>query len=99
MVNYVQLVEAIVMNREPSLSPINKSELKALLELAQSTRERELIRYSVFRSSGLSATGAQKHVGLEIMQRRSARIHACIEKACEIREAMDKLSLVQDKAF
>ena len=101
-VNYVQLVqflEAIVITRKSSLPSINKSELKALLGLAQSDRERELIRYSVFQSSGLTATGARKHLGLEDMQRRRDKIHACIEEAREIRETIDKLSQVQDIAL
>ena len=40
---------------------IDKGHVKALLGLARSDRERELIRYSVFKSSGLSATAARKN--------------------------------------
>ena len=50
----------------------------------------------MFHSLELTATGAQKRLGLE---ERSARIHACIEEAREIREAIDKLDLVQDRAL
>ena len=101
-VNYIHVVrflEATVMSRQQPVQSIKKHELKALLGLAQSDRERELIRFSAFRSSGLSVTGARRHLGLENMQQRSDRILQCIEEAQEIRDAVDKLSCLQDKAL
>lgn len=95
----VQFLEAMLFPRQGSVQIITKSELKALLGLAQSDRERELIRYSVFRSSGLSASRARRHLGLENMQQRSERIFQCIQEAQQIREAVDKLSRLQDKAL
>ena len=50
---------------------IDKTEVKAILKLAQSDRERELIRYSVFKASGLSTTAARKTFGFEKMRERS----------------------------
>ena len=38
----------------PSLPSISKSEIKSIMTLAQCDHERELIRYSVFRASGMS---------------------------------------------
>ena len=101
-VKYFQVVhflEATLKSRHCSVQTIGKSELKALLGLAQSDRERELIRYSVYKSSGLTATGARKHLGLDNMQQRSDRIFQCIQEAQEIREAVDKLTRLQDKAL
>lgn len=53
----------------------------------------------MFKSSGLSATGARKHLGLENMLQRSDQILQCMKEAQEIREAVDKLSRLQDKAL
>lgn len=92
----VQFLEAMLYSQQGS---VQISELKALLGLAQSDRERELIRYSVFRSSGLSASQARRHLGLENMQQRSKKIYQCIQEAQQIREAVDKLSRLQDKAL
>ena len=47
---------------EPSLS---KAELHQLLILAQSDRERELVKYTAFRTSGLSKSGARNRFGFE----------------------------------
>ena len=40
---------------------------REILSLAQSDRERELIRYTAFRASGLSATAAKQHLGFQNM--------------------------------
>ena len=53
---------------EANSSPITKTEIKSILDLAQSDRERELIRYSVFRASGLSYTATRKAFGFERMK-------------------------------
>lgn len=77
---------------------IDKTHVKALLGLAQSDRERELIRYSVFQSSGLSATATRKKFGFESMHVRFRRVTAVIEEA-RIREAIDSVARIQDKGI
>ncbi len=77
---------------------MEKKELKALLTMAQSDGERELIRYSVVKTSGLSATGARKAYGLERMKERMRGVEDAIEEARLIRTAIDNLAKVQDKA-
>ena len=79
-------------------STIDKTHIKALLGLAQSGRERELNRYSVFQSFGVSATAARKTFGFESIYVRSRRVAAVIEEAC-IREAIDSLARIQDKSI
>lgn len=49
-------------------SPISKAEVKSLLGVAQSDRERKLIRYSIFKASGLSYTAARKAFGFQDMK-------------------------------
>ena len=99
--NLVQFVEALLASRPPTegTTSIDKKEIRALLGLAQSDWERALIRYSVFKSSGLSPTAARQKLGLHDMKEKSEAIQKCIEEAQEIREAIDKVSCVKDKAL
>jgi hypothetical protein len=46
-------------------SAIEKSTLQALLSMAQSDRERETLRYVVYKASGLTSTRARKLYGFE----------------------------------
>ena len=79
----------------PSLS---KAELKKLVHLAQSDKERELVRYTTFRASGLTKTGAQKHYGFENLPERIARVEESLKEVARIRECIDSLSKVQENA-
>lgn len=99
-VNFAHFAEALFTANKPSQSPcINKSEIKGLLGLAQSDRERELIRYSLFKASGLTSSGVRRHFGFEKMSERARSVRDCIETARSIREAIDKLSTIQDRAI
>ena len=85
-INYthvVQFLEATSMSRQSSVC-IKKHELKALLGLAQSDRERELVRYTAFKSSGLSTTGARKHLGLEsiILHCFFQKLYSLLQDVC-----------------
>lgn len=96
-VDYVkfQRVLGTQASREASSSPaLTKNELRQL-SLAQSDRERELVCYTAFRASGLSATGARRHYGLDNMTERSAQVEQCIQEAEFIRESTEELAQVQ----
>ena len=73
--------------------------MKALLGLAQSDRERELIRYSVFKASGVSSTTARKSFGFEQMNHRAKCVESALEEARCIHEAVEDLARTQDKAL
>ena len=98
--NFAQYSESIfkLMNLSTPIG-MDRDKIKALLGLATSDRERELIRYAVFKTSGLSQTSARKQFGFESMDTRAEQVEKCIETVQGIREAIDKLSLVQDKAL
>ena len=81
-----------------SVPTIHKAEVKALLGLAQSDRERELIRYSVFKA-GVSSTSARKSFGFEKMNCRAKHVEAALEEARCIYEAVEDLAHIQDKAL
>lgn len=99
-INFAHFSEAIFRSRSPSLPVgMDRSKVKALLGLARSDRERELIRYSVFKTSGLTSTGARRQFGFERIHERTERVEECLEAARSIREAIDKLSQVQDRSL
>ena len=62
--------------------------------MAKSDRERELIQYSVMKSSGLTPTGVRRHFGFEHMKERIASVKECIDEARRIRKDIDQLSQV-----
>ena len=85
-VNYSKFAcfsEALLTNK--TAATIQRSEIKALLGLAQSDRERELIRYSIFRASGATPSAARKNFGFDSMKERSKLVLMAIEEARNIR--------------
>lgn len=86
----------LVLTKRPSLS---KPELNELLLLAQSDRERELVRYTAFRASGLSKSGARRQYGFQDLFERTAKVEECVQEAKCIRECIDSLVKVQENAL
>lgn len=99
-VKFARLSDTLFLSGTPSHSVgIDRDKVKALLGLACSDRERELIRYSVLKASGLSLTGARRHFGFERMHERATAVEECIEEAQRVRAAIDELSSIQDRAL
>ena len=69
--------------------------LQQILSLAQSDRERELIRYTAFVSGQFSQTSARKILGLDDMKRRVAEIERCVSEAREIRKTIDDMAMIE----
>ena len=69
-----------------------------MLTLAQSDRERELVKYTAFKTSGLTASAAGHRYGFDNMSERTARVEACIEECLHIRESINSLSEDQEAA-
>ena len=102
-VNYISFAQFAEMTFQSTSSSkevhIDKSKVKALLGLACSDRERELIRYSLSKGSGLSPTASRRHFGFEQMERRATQVEECLDEAHRIRAAIDKLCQVQDRSI
>ena len=102
-VNYLsvsQFAEAIFCSAPDSKEiGIDKSKVKALLQLASSDCERELICYSVVKASGLTSTAARRHFGFGQMNKRVDSVEQCLEEVCRIRKAIEKLCNVKDDAI
>lgn len=85
-VNVTQLLhfnEALLSpERSTGVTPsLDRNNIRSILSLALSDRERELIRYTAFKASGLSVTAARWHFGFQNMAERCKRVEACIEEA------------------
>ena len=94
--DYHAIHQILSAQKESSKEPgITKAALRDILTLAQSDRERELIRYTAFVSGQFSQTSARKQLGLDDMKRRAAEVERCTEEAKEIREAIDKMAVVE----
>ena len=77
---------------------ISKEELKNILRLAGSDKERECISYTAFRASGLSQTVARRFLGLENMNYRADQVQAALEEVQAIRESVESMAHIQEKA-
>ena len=89
-----------VLNKSPrkQLFP-DKQCVRALIISAQSDRERECIRYAVFKASGLSSTSVRQKYGFDNMTERAARVEEAMCEAQKIRETFDEIANIQDKAL
>ena len=78
---------------------LEKDCVKMLLGLAESDRERECIKYAIFKASGMTATRARHQYGFEHMAERSARVEKAIVEVQQIRETVEDIARIQDKAL
>ena len=100
-VDYTQFFHFVtaLQSTKSSTTTISAYEVKSILSLAQSDRERELLRYSVCKASGLSSTAARKVFGFQGMTERSHRVEQAIDNAKRICEAIDSMARTKDKAI
>ena len=97
-----QIIDFYLENDKQSLSTppaMTKDQLKDLLSLAQSDRERECIKYAVCKSAGLTPTATRRLYGLEDMTRRKDAVEIAIEETKQIQENIEMLAKAQDKAI
>ena len=82
--NFAALLSSIIKQQQNLKHPVcclDKSLLAGLLKMCGSDRERELLRYTAVKSSGLSATQAYKQLGLQNMDQRITKVDNVIEHA------------------
>ena len=78
---------------------LEKSVVKMLLNIAHSDRERMCLRYAIVKSSGMTSTAARRIYGFENMFNHIAEVEEAITKVQHIREAIQELASVEDKAL
>ena len=72
--------------------------MKELLSFAKSDREREVLRYSVYRASGLTSSAARKLYGWERMSDRSL-VEESLREARALQESIEDLCVTQERAL
>ena len=100
-VNYQQflcLLNSFHLEKTTKKLSMIKQQLKNVLSLAQSDREREMIRYTAVLSSGMSATAARKHFGLDSVQHRLDRVESVLDEMKAIRSAFESIANIQESA-
>ena len=98
-VNYTKIshvLEALASSSHVNPTNLSKECAKMLLSLARSDRERETLRYAIFKSSGISQSEARCRFGFESMSKRAEKVEQETER---IRVAVDDLAKAQDKAM
>ena len=85
---------------QPMKTPcLDKSSIRLLLLLGQSERERECVKYSVCKASGILSTKARKLYGFENMSSKCNEVDGAILEIQNIREVIDEIAAVEDKAL
>lgn len=97
-VKYVELIRSASGTIDTSSSPnsISKEKLKALCELASSEKDRKLIKYAM--CADFSEKKAKKY-GLSDWNRQKDEIESSMERNKEIREAVNELACLEEKAI
>ena len=78
---------------------LEKSVVKMLLSIAKSDRERECLRYAIYKASGITPSQARRTYGFEGMQARSLTVEATITELQQIREAIEDLACIEEQAL
>ena len=97
-VDYLKVVHfinaCIDHNNNTGSRLMSKLDLKRLLLLARTDRERELVKHATFCASGLTKSTARAHFGLGDVSERASRIDESIREAEAIRQSIECLSQV-----
>ena len=81
-VNYQAIQQLLSSHlKEKKESSITRAALREILSMAQSDRERELIRYTAFVSGNFTQNSARRLLGLEGMNRRVSEVEKCMREA------------------
>ena len=94
-INFAKFLSTQTSNQQA----MSKEELKHLLSITQSDRERECVRYAVFKASGVTPSVARRIYGFDNMRERAKEVEACIAEAQKIREAVDELATARAQAL
>ena len=93
------LVQNLLEMLKKHVSDFDKSTLSLICDLATSEVDKKLIRYTALISTGISSTQPRKLYGITESTKLKVEVSQAIKEASEIQEAVNKLSLVQEKCM
>ena len=95
---FLQLLNRFHSDKHSKKVAMSKDMLRDLLRLARSDHERECIRYTAWKASGMSASAGRKHFGFENMSDRAKQVECCIEVR-NIRESVESICHLQEESL
>ena len=78
---------------------MTKTCIKELLKAAESDAERERITFAISQASGPSKTKLRELYGFQELSKRKEPVENVLTEAREIREAMENIACIQEKAL
>jgi hypothetical protein len=78
---------------------ITRNEVTKLLYLAESESERERLKYSTVKSSGISSTEAKKRYGFGDMNKQIEQVQDATQTAQDIMESIAKIAYLKKKGL
>ena len=69
------------------------------MDLAESESEKEQLKYSIVKSSGLSSSKAKQWYGFQDVNRRIVKVQDPAEKAHNIRVAIERIAHIKEQAL
>ena len=97
--DYLKLREILNMKFTSAPSLFTKQDMNSLLLLGQSSRERECLRYAVYKATGMTQSQARKKFGFEKMEQRAKEVERCIKEAEHIKRSCQELAEIQAAAL
>ena len=94
--HFVHLFQAFTQHTPQQTTALSKQELKSLLSVCKSDRERACMRYAMFKASGLSATHARKQFGFQDISRQVKDVEEAFKQCQSIRDSINKLANIQE---
>lgn len=88
------------MDKRSVLTPnLSSEELKELLYLAESESEKEMLKYVAVKASVLSNTKAREVYKINDVQKCKEKLDAAVNESKAIRESIEKIASLKDKAL
>ena len=85
----------VLQQSSDNSTPLEKSVVKLLLNIAKSDSERKCLWFAIYQASGMSATQARKRYGFENM----SEIEEAIKNIQTVHEAITDLANIEEKAL
>ena len=95
--NFERLATAFLPKEKTAT--LEKSMVKMLLSIAQSDRERECVRYTIYKASGMTPTALRQAFGFENMKLRETKVEEAVYEIQKIHETFFNLAAVEDEAL
>jgi hypothetical protein len=96
--NYMSLITFFETKSSKNLC-MNKNDLKNLLLMVKGDKERECVRYAIYKCSGLTQTQARNHFGLENMEARALAVESCVREVKDITSELESIVTAQCQAL